>query len=118
MLKVSTTFSLRAFCSSSFVIERSVVRKQIIVHICGWIMPEPFVIPPRWTFFPPIVNSSANSLFVVSVVMMALLAAVAAASLASSFGTISEIAFFIFSIGSCRPMIPVDASSTESAEIT
>ncbi len=76
--------SERAFCSSSFVMAQSVVRKESMVHILGWIMPEPLHMPPRCTSVPFTVKLTANCLFFVSVVMMARLALSAAASPSSS----------------------------------
>ena len=44
--------------------------KASIVHMLGWIMPEPLLIAPMVTVFPPSVNSMAVSFLIVSVVMM------------------------------------------------
>ena len=68
--------SLKAFCSVSFEITASVVRKASMVHMLGWIMPDPLAMPPSVTVFPPISSSTASSFSQVSVVMMALAAAV------------------------------------------
>ena len=44
--------------------------KASIVHILGWIMPDPLLIAPMVTVFPPSVNSTAASFLIVSVVLM------------------------------------------------
>ena len=117
MLKVSTTSSFTAFIRSSLEITASVVTKASMVHILGWIMPEPLHMPPMVTFTPPTSNSTATCLLRVSVVIIASAACVPAASVASfsfaSFATPSSI----LSIGSCIPITPVDATSTDSSGI-
>ena len=96
---------------------RSVVRKPSIVHIFGWIIPEPLLIPPSVTVFPPISNVTAISLFMVSVVIIALDAAVEASSERSSVFAIAATPFSSFSTGSCIPITPVEATATVSAGI-
>ena len=115
ILKVSLITSLSAFCSNAFSIARSVVRKPSIVHILGWIMPEPLLIPPRVTVLPPISKVTAISLFTVSVVMIALDAAVPASVVCASVLLIFATPFTSFSTGSCIPITPVDATATLSA---
>ena len=50
----------------------SVVMKQSIVAMFGWIMPDPLAMAPKRTFLPPSSISVAHDLEYVSVVMMAL----------------------------------------------
>ena len=117
ILKVSTTSSFTAFVSSSLEITASVVTKASMVHILGWIMPEPLHIPPRVTVLPPISICTAASLFFVSVVMIALDALVPA-SRSPCFPSVSFlIPLTILSMGSCMPMTPVDATSTAFSEM-
>ena len=78
MLNESLTQDRSAFCAISWLIAASVVRKQSMVPIWGWIMPAPFVIPPRVTCFPSSVKVTAASLRTVSVVMIASAAMLAA----------------------------------------
>ena len=54
MLNVSDTSPESACCSILALIAQSVVRKTSMVAILGWIIPEPFAIPPRWQVAPPI----------------------------------------------------------------
>ena len=95
----------------------SLVINPSIVHMFGWIIPEPLHIPPTVTVFPPISISTAASFFSVSVVMMAFAASRPASRLPSSFGAMAFTPFAIRSIGSCIPMTPVDATSTLSSGI-
>ena len=112
ILYVSCTLALSAFCKSSFEIAASVVTKLSIVHIFGWIMPEPLHIPPIVTVFPPKVSSTTTSFFTVSVVMIASAASVAAACVCASIGCIVSMPARILSIGICAPITPVEATST------
>src|SRR5450755_818741 len=73
-------------------------------------MPEPLVQPPRRTVCPSISNSSALRLGRVSVVIIASEKALPCSALSSICRTPASI----FSIGSCRPMMPVDEQSTSS----
>ena len=117
MLKESTTSARRAFCSISFEMHASVARNPSMVHILGWIMPEPLHMPPRVTLLPPSSNSTAICLGTVSVVMMAF-AASAPASGPSAFVSVSfRMPSFNLSRGSCMPMTPVEATSTASPGI-
>ncbi len=70
-LKVRGTISWRASWSSSWVMAQSVVTKQSMVPMLGWIMPEPLAMAPMVTVLPPMVQVTAISFFTVSVVMMA-----------------------------------------------
>ena len=73
--------------------------------------------PPMVTVFPLISNVTAISFGTVSVVMMAL----AASDPASRVSDFTAASFLMPSVslsrGSCMPMTPVEATSTESAEI-
>ena len=71
MLKVSATSPESARCSISLDTDASVVRKTSMVAMSGWIIPEPFAMPPSLHTLPPRVNSTATCLLIVSVVMMA-----------------------------------------------
>ena len=94
-----------------------------MVHISGWIIPDPLLMPPRCTVTVPLPsaagrsNATANSLFTVSVVMMALLAAVPASCVEESISFIMETPEVIRSSGMFGPITPVDPSSTEEAGI-
>ena len=70
-LKLTWTVSSRAVRIISGEMAQSVVRKQSMVPILGWIMPLPLAMPPMRTVLPPTVVSTATSFFSVSVVMMA-----------------------------------------------
>ena len=88
----------------------SVVMKQSIVAMFGWIMPEPLAMTPKRTFLPPSSISSAAVFGCVSVVMMAWLAALppsAESLLMASLTPTSSL-----SIGSGTPMTPVEATTT------
>ena len=90
------------------------MRKPSIVHILGWIIPDPLLIPPRVTVLPSISNVTAISLLIVSVVMIALDAAVPASMLSDKVLLISVTPLTSFSTGSCIPITPVDATATDS----
>ena len=106
-----STETLSAFCSTSFSITASVVRKQSIVAMFGSIMPAPLAMPPMRTCCPPISNSTAISLGKVSLVMIAR-ATAALPSAESAAGKFCAIVPSIFSIGSGTPMRPVEQTST------
>ena len=74
-LKVLADTSRRAFSSIPWVMAQSVVMKQSMVPMLGWIIPEPLAMAPILTSFPPAVKETAASFFTVSVVMMARAAA-------------------------------------------
>ena len=95
----------------------SVVTKLSMVHMLGWIMPEPLHMPPMVTRTPPSSSCTAASLFFVSVVMMALEAAVPLSGPASRRGAMALIPASIRSMGSCFPITPVDATKTPSCGI-
>ena len=84
----------------------------------GWIMPEPLLMPPRWTSTQPLpsaagrVKATAHSLLTVSVVMMARLAAVPASRLSDSDSFIMATPAVMRSMGRLGPMTPVEPSST------
>ena len=90
-LKVAGTTVESAFCSTAGSTWASVVMKSSMVAMLGWIMPEPLAMAPMRQVLPPTVNSTANSLAWVSVVMMAVAASwlpsAVAASLAAAAGT-------------------------------
>ena len=99
------------------LISTSVVTNPSMVHMLGWIMPEPLHIPPMVTFLPSISVSTAISFFTVSVVIMDSAASVPAASDSERRGTIFFTPASRMSMGSCFPITPVDATSTESSGI-
>jgi len=74
ILKLSATSAERAFCNIAGVIEISLVIKISIVAILGFIMPEPFPMPPIWHSVPPISKEKAISFSLVSVVIIPLAA--------------------------------------------
>ena len=118
ILKVSFTSSRSASWRSSLEIAASVVTNPSIVHMSGWIMPEPLHMPPTVTVFPSISNCTAASLDTVSVVIIAS-AAIRPASLPSDLvRASSSIPAVIFSTGICIPITPVEATSTASAGIS
>ena len=114
MLKESTTSALTHFCNISLEMFTSVVTKPNMVHIFGWIMPEPLHIPPNVTVLPPISVSMAIALEMVSVVMMACAASEPASKVSALAVTSFLIPAVILSTGICIPMTPVDATSTAS----
>ena len=73
--------------------------------------------PPRVTVFPLISNVTAISLGTVSVVMMALAASMPACRPSAFVSASFRMPAFNLSRGSCMPMTPVDATSTESPGI-
>ena len=88
-----------------------------MVHIFGWIIPDPFAIPPIVTVLSPIWNCTATSFFFVSVVMIAFAASVPLSMPAFFTFASSEIPALILSIGSCIPITPVDPTSTPASSI-
>ncbi len=59
-----------------------------MVPMLGWIMPLPLQIPPMRQILPPMVNSTAAVLVLVSVVMMARFAFFRAVSVQHNFGQV------------------------------
>ena len=114
---MSSTSSLSAFWSAFFEIFASVVIKESIVHIFGWIIPDPFAMPPMVTVFPPISKDTAASFFLVSVVMIALAAAVPLARSGFFAAASTAMPARTLSMGSCMPMTPVEPTSTLSLSI-
>jgi len=109
VLNVSSTASVSAACNTAGATVASVVMKQSIVAICGWIIPEPLAIAANFTALPPM-SISRNAAFVRrSVVRIA-----SADGMASSpsDATSAGIAAAIRSAGSGAPMAPVEAVST------
>ena len=106
--------ALSAFCSISLEIAASVVTKLSMVHIFGWIMPEPLHMPPSVTSLPPSVNCTAISFFTVSVVMIAFAASVPFSREPSFVSASTFTPALMRSIGSCIPMTPVEPTSTAS----
>ena len=94
----------------------SVVTKLNMVHIFGWIMPEPLHIPPMVTVVPFMSICTATCLFFVSVVIMAFAASVPFSGLLPKSGAIAFTPAAILSIGSCFPITPVDATRTPSSD--
>ena len=117
ILKESFTLSLTASCSSSLEISTSVVTKASMVHIFGWIMPEPLLMPPMVTVLPPISTCSATSFAMVSVVMMAQAASWAFSWPPPSLVDRSRMPASNVSKGICIPMTPVEAQRTEDSGI-
>ena len=120
MLKVSATTALTAFCSSAWSMAQSVVTYPSMVHMLGWIIPDPLLMPPMRAFtVPPFAagrsKSTANSLFTVSVVMMALLASVPALWVSDRVLAIAVTPAVIRSRGRFGPITPVEPSSTWDA---
>ena len=93
---------------------QSVVRKQSMVPMLGWIMPLPLAMPPIWTSLPPMMTCPANSFFTVSVVMMAWAAPSLPSALCSSRPYSSGTPFSITSTFSVWPITPVEDTSTSS----
>ena len=112
ILNVSLMSPLNASYNIDFEIFTSVIIKPNIVHILGWIIPEPLHIPPIVHVFPPISNSKAISFGIVSVVIMASAAKWPPSKLSSNVGASNWIPFVILSIGSWAPITPVEATST------
>ena len=114
VLNVSSTASASAACSTAGATVASVVMKQSIVAMLGWIIPDPFAIAANFTALPPM-SISRNATFVRrSVVRIASAAGIASSpSAATSAGTAAAIR----STGSGVPIAPVDAVSTASASM-
>ena len=91
----------------------SVVMKQSIVAMLGWIIPAPLAMPPIVTLRPPTLKRMANSLRRVSVVMIAL-AASTPFSVPSLVAALS-MPLRIFGIGSRVPIRPVEQTSHSRA---
>ena len=93
------------------------VIKASMVHILGWIMPDPFAMPPMVTICPPISIVTAISFSQVSVVMIAFAASVPFSREPFFFCAIAIIPAATFSIGSCFPITPVEPIRTPFSEI-
>ena len=113
MLNVTSVISERASCSSALSIAASVVMKESIVAMFGWIMPDPLAIAPKRTFLPPISTSVAHALEYVSVVMMALPASTLPSLERAATASLTPCSSF--SIGRFTPMTPVEATRTSPA---
>ena len=109
------------FVSAFLEIFASVVIKASMVHIFGWIMPEPFAIPPMVTvsFRPRRSNVTATSFSFVSVVMIAFAARCPASQSLSSCCLPAYVipCFQTSRSGSCIPITPVEPISTPSSGI-
>ena len=116
-MKVSTTSARSASCRSSLEIAASVVTKPSMVHILGWIIPLPFAMPPMVTVFPESSMVTATCLEWVSVVMMASAASRPASTVSESVPASAFTPAVILSMGSCIPITPVEATSTEVSGI-
>ena len=75
VLNVSSTADTSARCSVSGATRASVVMKQSIVAICGWIIPDPLAMAAKRTVLPPSSSSRKASLVRRSVVRIASAAA-------------------------------------------
>ena len=71
LLKVTRTTSRSIFFRVSPSTAASVVTKDSIVPMLGWIIPEPLAMPPIRTAFPPSSSSTLICFITRSVVMMA-----------------------------------------------
>ena len=112
VLNVSSTASASAACSTAGATVASVVMKQSIVAIWGWIIPEPLAIAANLTALPPTSISRNATLVRRSVVRIASAAGMTSSpSAATSAGTAAAIR----STGSGMPIAPVDAVSTAAA---
>ena len=112
VLKVSSTASVSAACSTAGATVASVAMKHNIVAICGWIIPEPLAMAANFTARPPTLISRKATLVVRSVVRIASAAVmISSPRAATSAGTAAAIR----STGMRMPMAPVDAVSTVSA---
>ena len=105
-----------ALSSISREMAQSVVAKQSMVPMLGWIIPEPFTMAPMRTGTPPISTSVACSFRTVSVVMMASAALAEPSGEWLSFSTAPGSPSSMASIFSRCPMIPVEHTSTSSLE--
>ena len=112
-LKVRATTSCRASSSISWVMAQSVVMKQSMVPMLGWIMPEPLAMAPRVTSFPPRVRETASSFFTVSVVMMAR-AASSEPLRASAAASRRAVPAWMAAMLMVWPMTPVEATTKSS----
>ena len=115
ILNVSSATSLHAFCRSSGAMSASVVTKQSIVAILGWIMPEPFAMPPIVHSLSPIGKRTATCLRFVSVVMIA--SAASPLPPVESDAASAGMASLIGPSGSGWPITPVEATTTSFAAI-
>jgi hypothetical protein len=113
LLKLLRTQSVRAAWRGACSMAQSVVTKQSMVAMSGWIMPEPLAIAPTLTLAPSMSSSTAASLGTVSVVMMASRAR--APPLLESPALSAGIAFSIASMLILWPITPVDATITSVA---
>ncbi len=110
MLKVFSVTWWMALSSMAGLMAQSVVTKQSMVAMLGWIMPLPLEMPPTFTVLPPISTSAAASFAMVSVVMMAVAAAWEPSALRAF--TSSGMPAWMGSMGSTWPMTPVEATTT------
>ena len=115
-LKLWSPTEVRAFCSRAGEIAQSVVRKQSMVPMLGWIMPLPLAMPPMTTSLPSSWKETATSFFWVSVVMMAWAASSLASGEWASFPASTGIPSWMGAMGKVWPMTPVEATSTCSGE--
>ena len=115
MLKVSSATHLSAFWSRAGEMAASVVTKQSMVAILGWIIPEPLAMPPIVQVLPPSGNRTATSLRLVSVVMIA--SAASALPVSEREAASAGMAEVMGASGSGWPITPVDATITSSDEI-
>ncbi len=109
VLKVSSTAPASARCNTSAATRASVVMKQSMVAICGWIIPEPLAMAAKRTVLPPTSRWRKASLVRRSVVRMA---SAAPATSSPSAATSAGAAAAMRSTGRRMPMPPVDAVST------
>ena len=109
-LKVRGTISWRASFNISWEIAQSLVTKQSMVPMLGWIMPEPLAMAPMVTVLPPMGTITALSFFSVSVVIMARAASSEPPSLficSARMGTPCSMAAML----RVWPMTPVEATT-------
>ena len=112
LLKLLAIASDRARRSIADETAASVVMKPSIVAMFGSIMPEPLLIPPTTTFLPPITVVTHACLGFVSVVITAFSAARPCSYVRPSAAFADLMPASSRSIGSGRPMTPVDATRT------
>src|SRR3990170_6303405 len=107
--------SFSAIFKSLGEIAISVVIKDSIVASLGYIIPEPFAIPPILIDSLPYLYSTAATFETISVVIIASAASIPPVLL--NFLTRAGIPFLIFSIGRESPITPVDATRIFSGDI-
>ena len=112
VLNVSSTADTSARCSVSGATRASVVMKQSMVAIWGWIIPDPLAMAAKRTVLPPSSISRKASLVRRSVVRIA---SAAAATSSPSAATSAGAAAVIRSTGIRMPIPPVEAVRTSSA---